>query len=44
MVGLLLCTLIGQQTLGVCLLQFHGAIYSQSRALGSWRSDDIVTM
>jgi hypothetical protein len=29
--------------LGACLLQFHGAIYSQSRALGSWRSDDTVT-
>jgi hypothetical protein len=29
--------------LGACLLQSHGAIYSQSRALGSWRSDDTVT-
>jgi hypothetical protein len=29
--------------LGACLLQFHGAIYSQSRAPGSWRSDDTVT-
>jgi hypothetical protein len=30
-------------TLGACLLQFHSAIYSQSRALGSWRSNDTVT-
>jgi hypothetical protein len=29
--------------LGACPLQLHGAIYSQSRALGSWRSDDTVT-
>jgi hypothetical protein len=29
--------------LGACLLQLHGAIYSQRRALGSWRSDDTVT-
>jgi hypothetical protein len=29
--------------LGACLLQFHGAIYSRSRALGSWQSDDTVT-
>jgi hypothetical protein len=29
--------------LDACLLQPHGAIYSQSRALRSWRSDDTVT-
>jgi hypothetical protein len=29
--------------LGACLLQLHSAIYSQSRALGSWRSDDNAT-
>jgi hypothetical protein len=29
--------------LGACLLQPHGAIYSQSRASGSWGSDDTVT-
>jgi hypothetical protein len=29
--------------LGACLLQSHSAIYSQSRALGSWRSNDTVT-
>jgi hypothetical protein len=30
--------------LGACLPQPHGAIYSQRRASGSWRSDDTVTM
>jgi hypothetical protein len=29
--------------LSACLLQLHGAIYSRSQALGSWRSDDTVT-
>jgi hypothetical protein len=29
--------------LGVCLLQSHGAIYSQSRASNNRRSDDTVT-
>jgi hypothetical protein len=29
--------------LSACLLRFHGAIYSQSRALGSWRSDGTIT-
>jgi hypothetical protein len=29
--------------LGACLLQLRGAIYNQSRALGSWRSDDTIT-
>jgi hypothetical protein len=29
--------------LGACLLQLHGAIYSRSQALGSWRSDDTIT-
>jgi hypothetical protein len=28
--------------LGACLLQPHRAIYSQSQALGSWRSDDTI--
>jgi hypothetical protein len=30
--------------LSTCLLQLHCAIYSRSRALGSWRSDDTITM
>jgi hypothetical protein len=29
--------------LGACLLRSYGAIYSQSRALGSWRSDGTMT-
>jgi hypothetical protein len=29
--------------LGSCLLQSHSAIYRQSRASGSWQSDDTVT-
>jgi hypothetical protein len=29
--------------LGACPLQLHGAIYSRSQALGSWRSNDTVT-
>jgi hypothetical protein len=29
--------------LSACLPQSHGAIYSRSQALGSWRSDDTVT-
>jgi hypothetical protein len=29
--------------LGACPFQPHGAIYSRSQALGSWRSDDTVT-
>jgi hypothetical protein len=29
--------------LGACLLQSHGAIYSQIQASGSWRSNDTVT-
>jgi hypothetical protein len=30
-------------TLGACHIQYQGAIYSQSRAPGNWRSDDTVT-
>jgi hypothetical protein len=30
--------------LGACLLQLHGAIYSRSQALGSWWSDNTITM
>jgi hypothetical protein len=29
--------------LGACLLQSRSAIYTRSRALGNWRSDDTIT-